>query len=404
MSVLQFSGLAELDPPRTNGDVISAAYPSIEISIISLVRQPQLSTKDTTLFAIILLGVVPGGRIGYPTHPDWFVRNLVAYRCNTHDDESMNRSKRFPQFATLFVLFASLALADSDKEKVFIAVVGGTTFGDQKAFGKGLVDEEGVFTIDTRVGKSPPLYRMRYKGVPFYFIRMYGQESLQPEDIEGMEHIRCWVALYDLGVTHVIGGASSGGIRTDYDYDDLVIIDDFMEMENSRPQNILEFSGIERPGIFANYAHPYSPSLRRLLIEEARKVQEGYSGNLYEHGVFVQHNPERFETAAEVRAMRILGGDLCSENIATATTYARQLGIRFAAICSIANPAVGVRPFSFADMQSSVQRISKHAVPIVLEVIARVPREAMDPEPVSTGEQYKGSYTNPEAKGPDILD
>ncbi len=311
---------------------------------------------------------------------------------------------RILQLTAVSALVTNFAWADAHKERVFIAVVGGTTFGDQKAFGKGLVEEEGVLTIDTVVGKSPPLYRMRYKGVPFYYIRMYGRESVQPGDIEGMEHIRCWAALYELGVTHVIGGASSGGIRTDYNYDDLVIIDDFMEMENSRPQNILDYTGLERPGIFANYAHPYSPSLRGLLIEEARKVQEGYSGNLYENGVFVQHNPERFETAAEVRAMRILGGDLCSENIATATTYARQLGIRFAAICSIANPAVGVRPFSFADMQSSVQRISKHAVPIVLEAIARIPKEAMDPEPVSTGEKYSGSYTNPESDSHKLID
>ncbi len=300
-------------------------------------------------------------------------------------------------------LYADAKEASSD-EKVFIAVVGGTTFGDQTTFGKGLVEEEGVFTIETTVGTSPPIYRMRYKGVPFYYIRMYGYEARKDGESEAIGHIRCWVALYDLGITHVIGGASSGGIRTDYDYDDLIIVDDFMEMENTRPHNILDYSGIERPGVFQNYYQPYSPSLRKLLISEAQKVQEGYTGNLYQHGVFVQHNPERFETAAEVRAMRILGGDLCSENIATTTTYARQLGIRFAAICSIANPAVGVRPFSFVDMQNSVQRISKQAVPIVLEVIARIPQEAMNPEPISTGEKYRGSYTNPDSKTHQILD
>jgi purine nucleoside phosphorylase len=289
-------------------------------------------------------------------------------------------------------------------EETFIAVVGGTTFGQPDAFGKGLVEEEGVFTIDTESGESPPIYRMRYKGVPFYYIRFYGYESVKPGESEGLAHIRCWLALYKLGVTHVIGGASSGGIRTDYDYDDLVVVDDFMDMESNRPQNILHYAEVERPGIFANYAHPYSPSLRKLIIEEGRKAQEGYTGKLWEQGVFVQHNPERFETAAEVRAMRILGGDLCSENIATVTTYARQLGIRFAAICSISNPAVGVRPFSFVDMQQSVQRISKQAIPIALEVIARIPRDAMEPEPVSTGERYSGSYTDPDAEMSGILE
>lgn len=312
--------------------------------------------------------------------------------------------KAFLLTAGFFVL--ALGNLQAFQDSIFIAVVGGTSFGDPASFGKGLVQEEGVFNVETREGTSPPIYKMRYKGVPFYYIRMYGAEAALPGEREGLHHIRTWLALYDLGVTHVIGGASSGAIRTDLDYDDLVIIDDFMEMEVNRPQNILQHAGIERPGIFANYAHPFSPSLRKLLIEEANKRMKGYSGKLITTATFVQHNPERFETAAEIRAMRILGADLTSENIATCAVYARQLGIRFAALCSIANPAVGVRPFSFKDMQSSVQRIAAQAIPIVLEVIARIPQDvdAMGPEPVSTGERFQGSYTNPDAEGHRIVD
>jgi 5'-methylthioadenosine phosphorylase len=306
----------------------------------------------------------------------------------------------------IFLLTLSFTQLPAQDEKIFIAVVGGTSFGDQARFGKGLVQEEGSFTVETKAGNSPVIYKMRYKGVPFYFVRMYGAESALPGEREGLHHIRTWLALNDLGVTHVLGGASSGGIRTDYDYDDLVIIDDFMEMEVNRPQNILKYANIERPGIFANFAQPFSPSLRALLIEEASARQEGYSGNLYTTGTFVQHNPERFETAAEIRAIRILGGDLTSLNIATCAVYARQLGIRFAALCSIANPAVGVRSFTFKDMQESVQRIAAQAIPIVLEVIARIPNDeqAMAPEPISTGETYEGSYTNPDSESHRIVD
>ena len=174
-------------------------------------------------------------------------------------------------------------------------------------------------------------------------------------------------------------------------------------MENQRPQDILDYTGIERAGIFPHFATPFSPSLRGLLIDEARKAQEGYTGKLWEDGTFVQHNPGRFETAAEIRAMRILGAEITSENVSTCTEYARQLGIRWAAICSIANPAVGVRPFSFKDMQESVQRIAAQAIPIVLKTIERIPDEAMDPEPISTGEVFTGSYADPDAKSDKII-
>lgn len=309
-----------------------------------------------------------------------------------------------------YLLFSLLVLffiqASAQNEKTFIAVVGGTSFGDPATFGEGLVQQEGTLTVSTKIGESPTIYQMRYKEVPFYYIRMYGAESALPDEREGLHHIRTWLALYELGVTHVLGGASSGGIRTDYDYDDLVIIDDFMEMEVNRPQNILKYAGMERPGIFANFATPFSPSLRQMLIEESMDKQEGYSGKLHTTGTFVQHNPERFETAAEIRAIRILGGDLTSLNIATCAVYARQLGIRFAALCSIANPAVGVRPFTFKDMQESVQRIAAQAVPIVLEVISKIPsnQQAMGPEPISTGEIFKGSYTNPDSESHEIVD
>ena len=102
--------------------------------------------------------------------------------------------------------------------------------------------------------------------------------------------------------------------------------------------------------------------------------------------------------------MRILGGELTSLTVRTCTKYARQLGIRWATICSIANPAVGVRPFSLKDMQESVQRIADQAIPIVLEAIARIPEEAMDPEPVSTGEVFIGSYTDPDSESSEIID
>ena len=310
---------------------------------------------------------------------------------------------------TSFIFFVAYTVgfilpSSAEEEKIFIAVVGGTSFGAPEKFGLDLVESDGFIQIDTPVGLGPKLYKMRYKGVPFYYVRMYGYETKIPGENDGNVHVRTWYSLFKAGVTHALGGASSGAIRTDWDYDDLVVIDDFMVMESHRTQNILDYTGIERPGIFANYAEPFSPSLRNLLIDEARKAQPGYTGKLWERGVFAQHNPGRFETAAEIRAMRILGADLTSENIGTCTVYARQLGIRWATLCSIANPAVGVRNFNFKDMQDSVQRIAAQAIPIVLEAIVRIPLEAVAPEPTSTGEVFSGSYTDPDSESSNIIE
>ena len=60
-------------------------------------------------------------------------------------------------FFTLSFFSAHLTWAQisDDQEQIFIAVVGGTSFGDQASFGKGLVQEEGVFTVETKKGTSP---------------------------------------------------------------------------------------------------------------------------------------------------------------------------------------------------------------------------------------------------------
>lgn len=280
-------------------------------------------------------------------------------------------------------------------EKIFIAVVGGTSFGTPEKFGVGIATAEGDFQFETKAGPSPRIFRLRYQGVPFYYIPVYGQDSRRTGEPEHVYHLRTWTALHQLGVTHAISGASSGGIRPDLDFDDIVIIDDFIEWRFSRPINLLDEVGIKRPGVFPNFATPLSPSLRGLLIEEARKRMATYTGKLYERGTFAQFAPGRFESPAEIRAMGQAGADLTSMNQATCIIYARQLGIRFASISSIANPANGVRPFTFQQMQESVQRIAAFTIPVVLEVIARIPQDAMDPEPISTGEAFVGDYLNP---------
>ena len=287
------------------------------------------------------------------------------------------------------------------EEKVTIAVVGGTTFGHAASFGKGLVEEEGSFTVQTTAGKSPPIYRMRYRNVPFYYVRMHGTEARIPGEMEGWYFVKTWLALYDLGVRHVFGGATGGAINTGYDFDDLVVVDDLIVIGNQRHQNIVRAGGLNaagsagRRGVFASFAHPFCPQLRQVLIDECLK---SYKGRVHLSGTMIQDDPGRFETVAEIKMMRVMGADFVTHNVGTEAIYARQLGIRFAALNSVSNPAMGVRPFTYEDMQNSVARITAQSVPIILECVARVPTLDNSYDAVCDGEKYEGSYTSKSAK------
>ena len=306
---------------------------------------------------------------------------------------------------SLFLASANLNAQDAPVDKdFFIAVVGGTTFGTPLEFAEGLAEDLGSFHFETRAGPRPKIFKKKYKGVSFYYIPVYGLMDKEPEEEDDMYHVRTWSALYELGVTHAISGATSGGIDPELDFDDIVLIDDFMEFRAERPNDVLKASGHSRPGVFPNFEVPLSPSIRKLLIEECAKRKEatGYKGKIRNTGTFFQFAPGRFESPGEVRAMRKLGADLTSMNQATCIVYARQFGIRYGSICSISNPAVGVRPFTFEQMQESVQNIAGFAIPVVLEVIARIPEEAMRPEPSSTGDEFEGNYLDPDGKTTDV--
>ncbi|NBB80696.1 MAG: hypothetical protein GVY36_14830 [Verrucomicrobia bacterium] len=140
----------------------------------------------------------------------------------------MSLFKNILTVALLCVAFYGSSSAKDVDDEIYIAVVGGTSFGAPEKFGVGMVEEEGYEQVETPFGLGPKLYRMRYKGVPFYYVRMYGYETKKPGEDEALVHVKTWYSLYEKGVTHAIGGASSGAIRTDFDYDDLVVIDDFM--------------------------------------------------------------------------------------------------------------------------------------------------------------------------------
>ncbi|MGB0370793.1 MAG: hypothetical protein ACPGN3_05530 [Opitutales bacterium] len=305
-------------------------------------------------------------------------------------------------FSLALVLAFGVSRAENapvDKD-IFIAVVGGTTFGTPLEFAEGLAEDLGSFRFETKAGPSPEIFKKKYKGVSFYYIPVYGLLDKKPDEDDDMYHVRTWSALYELGVTHAISGATSGGIDPDLDFDDIVLIDDFMEFRSERPNDVLGASGHSRPGIFPNFEVPLSPSIRALLIDECAKQKEatGYKGKIRNTGTFFQFAPGRFESPAEIRAMHKLGADLTSMNQATCIIYARQFGIRYGSICSISNPAVGVRPFTFEQMQESVQNIADFAIPVVLEVIARIPEEAIWPEPSSTGDEFEGNYLDPDGE------
>ncbi|HVJ79790.1 MAG TPA: purine-nucleoside phosphorylase, partial [Planctomycetia bacterium] len=75
------------------------------------------------------------------------------------------------------------------------------------------------------------------------------------------------------------------------------------------------------------------------LAEAARR-----SGVALAEGVYAGLSGPTYETPAEIRALRFLGADAVGMSTVIEARAAKRLGMEFAAISCIANPAAGVAP------------------------------------------------------------
>jgi 5'-methylthioadenosine phosphorylase len=249
-----------------------------------------------------------------------------------------------------------------------IAILGGTFLNDY-LFGTELM--KGYSILDTPVGSSPKIYYGESGNVPFYYVHFHGEGKW----------LETWLALRDLGVKEAIGGATAGGISPLLKTRDYVIPVDFMDKNVDRVSNIPE-EYLEDPShALCRFTPPYDETLRSFLVEETRTIirsnPELNDINVVDGGRLLQSRFGRFETVAEIEAYRSQGADLITHNLTTEVVFAKQLGIHYAWMNIISNPAEGVAPWTF----ESLGDVYLHLNPVTWQILERVlPRIAAIPE------------------------
>ncbi|MGJ3242846.1 MAG: hypothetical protein ACFE0O_07830 [Opitutales bacterium] len=244
-----------------------------------------------------------------------------------------------------------------------IAVLGGTHLNDAIFDFGGLT---GWFGIDTPAGPSPRFYYGETGGVGYYYTHFHGEGKW----------VETWLALETLGVTDALGGATAGGVNPAMKLYDFVVPDDFIDLNIDRPPGIpMEY--LPNPHTaYPRFVPAMDEPLRQILIEETRRAirpnRDFDDINIHVRGVSCQTRGGRFETEAEIAMLRQQGADLVTMNVGTEIAYARQLGIHFAVLHIISNPAEGIAPWTWKDMHSTYPRLNPVAVEITLAAIRRI--------------------------------
>ena len=140
-----------------------------------------------------------------------------------------------------------------------------------------------------------------------------------------------------LGCRAVILTNAAGGVNLGYKPGDIMIINDQIMLSGCSPMrgpNIPEFG----PRFF-DVQKMYSPELRSI----ARQCAEGSGLTFHEGCYFFMQGPQ-FETAAEIRAIRTLGGDAVGMSTVPEAIAAAHCGYEILGVTLCANMAAGVLP------------------------------------------------------------
>ena len=138
-----------------------------------------------------------------------------------------------------------------------------------------------------------------------------------------------------MGVKATILTNAAGAINTEYRPGDVMILKDHIKLSGASPlrgKNIDEFG----PRFF-DVSRMYTPALRSLALECAKE-----SGLRVHEGVYFFFTGPQFETPAEIRAARMLGGDAAGMSTVTEALTAAHCSMPLLGLSVMVNMAAGV--------------------------------------------------------------
>lgn len=168
--------------------------------------------------------------------------------------------------------------------------------------------------------------------VPVYYLkgRVHLYEGLGADPLKVM--IR---TLKKLGVETLVITNACGGLHEDLLPGSLMAITDHINRMGTNP---LVGPNDDEWGVrFPSQEGAWNENLRRLLVDRAAKA-----GVKIHEGVFSAHLGPTFETPAEIRAVRVMGGDAVGMSTVPENIIARHCGLECVGLAAVVNRAAGM--------------------------------------------------------------
>lgn len=200
------------------------------------------------------------------------------------------------------------------------------------------------------------LYEGTLEGHPVLLLPRHGKgHKVPPHAIPHALHIR---TLQQIGVQAVFATAAVGSLRADWEPGTLVVLSDFLDF--MREVYTLYTDTV----VHTDFSQPFSARLREALLQSAQA--QGIA--VKPEGVYVCAPGPRYETPAEIRMFRMLGGDVIGMTVVPEAVLCREAGIEYAAVAVVTNLGTGLTDQPLAHHE--VEAVMRHATAQLAQLFA----------------------------------
>ncbi|UHA72909.1 purine-nucleoside phosphorylase [Paenibacillus sp. 481] len=170
-----------------------------------------------------------------------------------------------------------------------------------------------------------------------------------------------------IGIDKLLVTNAAGGINTSYNAGDLMLISDHLNLTGRNP---LFGPNDSQLGVrFPDMSEAYSRRLRALAKEVAAEMNFSL-----QEGVYVGLTGPNYETPAEIRMLRTLGGDAVGMSTVSEVIVASHAGMEVLGISCISNMAAGIldQPLSHDEVMETAEQVKEQFLKLVMTVIPKM--------------------------------
>lgn len=167
-----------------------------------------------------------------------------------------------------------------------------------------------------------------------------------------------------LGVEQLVVTNAAGGVNESFEPGDLMIISDHI---NNMGGNPLIGPNDSSLGVrFPDMTEAYSKRLRQLAKDVANEI-----GLRVREGVYVANTGPAYETPAEIRMIRVMGGDAVGMSTVPEVIVARHAGMEVLGISCISNMAAGIldQPLTHDEVIETTEKVKADFLRFVKAIV-----------------------------------